>query len=113
MQAPEQQSIDDGSAASTAEATNLVQFTGYLADADSDDEVQLRESVVGETGQWLVFRRDAIVEQQPVTGPDLDPGQTDVWVSPGTDVVVRSRVPAWRVQSVLDATRPLSQPDRW
>jgi hypothetical protein len=94
----------------------LVDFVGYLADTDVPDEVQLRESAAGETGQWLVLRRADIVEQRSDDEDShLKPGQSLVFVAPETSVVFRSTVPASRAGAVGDATRPEPRdwPERW
>ena len=115
MQAAEQSVEDTAPDPSTATSSEdppvTLEFMGFLADADSDDEVQLREDVVGRTGRWLVLRRADIVEQEPMR----EDGETVVHVSSDAEVVVRVKVPASHADAVLDASSgglPF-QIDRW
>ena len=110
MQASEQQSAEDAvsdpSTASGDAAPELIKLFGYLADADSDDEVQLRQSPAGESGRWIVLRRADIVSQQPDPHDSLrNPGRTLVLVSSHTTVVFRAAFAASRLEAVVAATR--------
>lgn len=133
MQAVEQQSAvdelpDPSPTESGVAATDLVELIGYLADGDSQDDVQLRESVAGETGRWLVLRREDIIEQlSEEDDAGLASGQSVVRVGPGAIVVFRATVPASQLEAAAEATRPEPQfkiagtrpglgfvePDRW
>jgi hypothetical protein len=114
MSTPEQDSAGDAAAKASGTAARHtapepIQFAGYLHDTGNPDEVELRESKGGETGQWLVFHRNDVLKQSPADNS----GQTRVWVSPNAEVVFRAKMRASRVYPAAAEMRPTVGLDRW